>query len=160
MKQGLCYVLLFILCVLVSAFCFRVFAFQIRCFILEGRRQNLLAEFKKEGSVFLIPENATRGFTTSRRLVCENIDFSFSHRKMDMDHFEEDTLFPHFKEYYLDYWQSDTEYPVCNTPSAIRRFKWLDVFRYFPHPLFYRKPNISESSAQDLKTLDNQEQTP
>lgn len=156
LKLGVRYALLLILCVPVMAFCLRDVAFQAKYMIMEGQKQKLLSRFKEEGSVFLIPSNTTKGFTTSQRLICANVDYSFSQQKMDMKHFEEDTSFPHFKEYYLDFWRSDMEYPVCNTPTAILRFKWLDLFKYFPRPLFYQRSDISKSIIS--KTPESPEQ--
>ena len=74
---------------------------------------------------------------------------------MDMHHFKfgwhlslhfEDDSFPHFKQYFLDSWDTMIEYEFRNNPASFLHFKWLDFFRFFPHPLFYRKADIPETS--------------
>ena len=103
-----------------------------------------------------LPKNSIRKFTLFKRLFCAGVDYEFSSRNMDMDHFEEDTLFPRFKQYYMNFWRTGDEYPVRDSPFGIMRFKWLNVFKFFPHPLFYRKP---ESAISDNATIENRKQT-
>ena len=118
------------------AYCLNVFAFQWRCMTIEGRMQELLASYRETGTTVEIPCNAQRGYAVSKRLACGNVDHVVGRRKME--NFDEDTSFPRYKEYFLTYWRYLGEYPVCNTPANLLRFKWLDLFRHFPHPLFYR----------------------
>ena len=152
------YSLLSLVCILCCSSVMNISAFQIRCMILEGLRQELLKTFHENGTVVVLPNNSIRNYMLSKRLHSADIDYEFSQQAIDWDHIEEDTLFPQIKKYYLEFWRSDQEYPVCNTPSGIINFKWLDVFKHFPHPLFYRKPDITESSIPNNETMENQEQ--
>ncbi len=153
------YSLLSLFCLLCCFSSISLFAFQIRSMIREGIRQNLLADFRNQGSVFLLPPNSKRGFTLSRRLSCVGIDYEFSQYNMDIEHFDEDTSFPHYKQYYLSFRRFETDYPICKSPSSFIHFRWLDFFKYFPHPLFYSKPDTSDSSASENATLEKQDQT-
>lgn len=133
------YFFLFLLCCFYAS---RTFLFQMKYMIMEGRRQALLAKFRENGAVVKIPRNTVKRYLLSQRLPSDNVDYEYSHQDIDMKHFEDDTLFPYFKEYTLDFWDTNTEYTVNNSPSCIFNSKWLDLFRYFPHPLFYTGNHI------------------
>ena len=136
-------------------FCFStisLFAFQMRSMIREGIRQDLLTDIRDNGSIFLIPPNSKRGYTLSGRLSCADIDYEFSRKEMDINHFEEDTSFPDYKEYYMAFRRFESDYPVCSSLSSFMQFKWLHFFKYFPHPLFYREPESSAPKKQRSTT--------
>ena len=40
--------------------------------------------------------------------------------------------------------KTGNNYPICNTPASFLRFRWLDVFKTFPHPLFCHQPQTPE----------------
>ena len=75
----------------------------------------------------------------SRRLSCDGVDYEFSQQMLDHDHFEEEDSFPCYKQYYREKWHVMDEYPVSNDPrSFLRISRWLELIRYFPHPIFSR----------------------
>ena len=155
------YSLLSILCILCGFSAINIIAFQVKCMIREGLRQDLLNTF--HDTVVAIPNNNNnnnnnlRNYFLTKRLRCANVDYELSQQTIDWMHINEDTLFPQVKQYYMEFWRSDQEYPVCNNLSSIIHFKWLDVFKYFPHPLFYRKPDIPESSIPENESTEKQE---
>lgn len=140
------YSLIPLLCVLCCSSAANILAFQVRCMIREGIRQDLLTGFRKNDAVVVLPENSKRNYVLSERLLCGAIDHEFSKQTLDWNHIEDDSFFPYIKQYYMGFWQSDHDYPVCNSPSGLIHFKWLDLFQYFPHPLLYRKARVPESA--------------
>ena len=123
---------------------------------MEGKRQTFLASLQRDGITFEIPHVFSKGYCLSQRLVCANVPYSFSEKSMDMRKYKygkhkgiivEDSIFPQFTQYYLDVWNATDEYDFSNNPSTLLRFKWLDVFKFFPHPLFCREPRGIESSV-------------
>ena len=144
--KSLRYSLFTLLCVLCCSSTAHILAFQARCMIREGIRQDMLTEFRKNDAVVVLPENSKRNYVLSERLLCGIIRHEFSTQTIDWDHIEDDSLFPHIRQYYLGFWRSYYEYPVCNSPSSLIHFKWLDLFKYFPHPLFYQKARVPESA--------------
>ena len=131
------YTLYFILISLSLSSMLKICTYQAGSMIIEGHRQQLLSQIKSDNTIFLLPANTRRGYTLSRRLASEHINFEISQLKMDMEHFEEDTLFPCFKNYYMTTWKCNKEYAVGNGVSSIMRFKWTHIFKYFPHPVLY-----------------------
>jgi len=124
-------------------------AYQTKCIIIEGKRQSLLTSFQKEGIVFEIPRNTNKGLALSQRLVCGNVNCAFSQQDADLSSFKygkhrsidmNDPSFLHFKRYYLDLWLDTEEYFLNHNPSSLLRFKWRNIFKHPPHPLFYRRP--------------------
>ena len=146
LKQIVCVCLYSVLCLLLLSSCIKVVSFHARSMIIEGRKQNLLRDIKDEGLVFLIPSNSKRAFTLSRRLACANIAYLISHQPTGQAIPEENTETELFNRYYHQFWHSLDEYPICNTPANVFRFKWLDLFRFFPHPLFDAKTPIKLSA--------------
>lgn len=133
-----------------------IFAFQTRSMIIEGKRQAILESFQKENMVFDIPQNSNKGYFLSKRLYCGNVAYSFSPETLDLTAFiipsryrsidMDDPQFICFKKYYYDYrYNTMVCYDFDHNPSTLLRFKWLDIFRHFPHPLFYRE--MPQSSA-------------
>ena len=140
----------------VSAFLMLLCAsYQIRQLIMEGKRQKLLASFQKAGVLVEIPQNSKSAFTVSSRLACENVRcyYSFNERKVD---FKDTDSYPHYKQYFQDYWSSIDEYQLNKNPSRI--LKLLDIFKFFPHPLMYRSPNAQGAPVPAKTPPDNQDQ--
>ena len=138
LKKVFQYCLLSFLFVLFGFHAVKVLAFQAKYIILEGCRQNLLASIRERDEVFVFPLNSKKRFMLSRRLQCDGIDYEFSQQMLDKDHFEEDILFPCYKQYHMEAWRVREEYPISNNPRSLLQIsKWLDVFRLFPHPLFH-----------------------
>ena len=137
LNKVLRYCLYFALLILLSSSCIKIASFQMRSMIIEGQRQNLLFDIQNKDIVFKIPKSSKRAFTLSKRLSCGNIRHSFS--SQTLKNMEEDPELIHFKQYYHLIWHLWDEYPICNTPSHVLRFKWLDVFKFFPHPLFFKE---------------------
>ena len=154
LKRILHCTLFFVLLLPTISSCLFIAAYQTRNMILESKRQDLLLSYRKDGIVFEIPQNTHKAFALSQRLICGNVDYSFSRQTMDMHNFKfgwhkylhfEDDSFPQFKQYSLDTWDTMLEYEFRNNPASFLHFKWLDIFRFFPHPLFYRKADILKS---------------
>ena len=139
------------------------FAYQARDMIVEGKKQSFLASLQRDGVTFEIPRGSNKSYCLSQRLVCANVPYLFSEESIDMHNFKfgrhrnlsvEDSSYPQFTQYYLDYWNTLAEYDFTNNPSSLLRFKWLDVFKYFPHPLFSREPRVIESTATPTDSVD------
>ena len=149
------YCLLGILCLLCVLSAMNILSFQIQCIIVEDCRQDMLASFRDNDVVFLLPQESNRAFTLSKRLVCADVDYKFSQKTADYDHLDDDVYFLQFKEYYIKSWRLMDRYPAVNTPSALLRFRWQDVFTSFPHPLFYHRsktpdnPTLTKDTPHD-----------
>lgn len=145
-KRVISYGYLLVLTSLTAMSILRTCAFQLRCMIIEGHRQQTLVDFKEKNVCFVIPRNCTwRKFTLSKRLECCSIPYLFGDQDIDFDNIRNDTSFPCFSKYYCELWSLFDEYRACDSPSSLLRFKWLDVFRFFPHPLVYSKRNYLKS---------------
>lgn len=122
----------------------KILSFQVRSMILEGRRQAQLADMRENGMVFMLPKNSNRTFTLSRRLTSAGVASAYGQYAIDTEHLEEDKHYPQYQNYYLEFWKEENNYPICNTPASFLRFRWLDVFKTFPHPLFCHQPQTPE----------------
>jgi hypothetical protein len=158
LKRAACWSLFIILLFPVISTCFYISAYQLRNMILESQRQKLLESYREEGITFEIPQNSKNAFTLSRRLSCGDVTSFISRQTMDLQNFRfgryqafdyDDGTFPHFKEYYLSTWKGIEENNIRNNPSCFLHFKWLDIFRFFPHPLFSPSPRKQGSPALD-----------
>lgn len=154
--RGVRYVLYFVICILSVIHASSSFFSQTRNMITECKMQRLLASFQKNGEIFEIPNNSEKAFTIYHRVVCNNVKITLSQRALDFDHFEDKSTFPHFKQLFTVYWNSKDEYRLYKKPSNILKF--LDVFIFIPHPLFYRKPDIPESFMPVKKSHNNLDQ--
>ena len=160
LRLGLFVVLLLVSLSIIAFF----FAYQTRNMIIEGKRQSFLASLQRDGVTFELPHGFVHGYSLSQRLVCANVPYSFSEKSIKLRNYKfgrhrninvEDSLFPQFTRYYLDFWNTIDEYNFSNNPSTLLRFKWLDVFKYFPHPLFSREPRVIESSVKPADSVDS-----
>ncbi len=138
--------LLLIMFLPVLSTCIFISAYQIRNMIMESRRQTLLESYRKEGITFDIPKNSRETFAISSRLSCEKIKSSISQQTLNLRDLKssrrqpynfEDCMLPHFTQFYYVKWDTEDEYDFRNNPSSFLHFKWLDIFRFFPHPLFH-----------------------
>lgn len=136
-----------------------IFAFQTRSMIIEGKRQAVLESYRKENTVFDIPHDLNKGFFLSKRLYCGNVPYSFSPEAFDLTMFipsrfrsidMNDPQYICLKKYIYDYrYNTLVCYDFDHNPLTLLRFKWLDLFRYFPHPLFYRE--MPQSSDLNIR---------
>ena len=141
LKKGIQFCLLSILLLLTGIQTAKTLAFQAQYLLIEGRRQSLFAAIRENGEVFDLPVNSRKRFMLSRRLSCGGVDYEFSQQMLDHDHFEEEDSFPCYKQYYREKWHVMDEYPVSNDPrSFLRISRWLELIRYFPHPIFSTPP--------------------
>ena len=133
--------------------CFLGFIHYIRNMTVEGKMQCFLNSFREEGIVLEIPGNSKKGFALGHRLACGKVNYLLSEKKME--NFDKDTFFLRYKEYYLTHWRFEEEYRLNKKPSRI--LKLLDIFHYFPRPLFYRRTNGPEPSVPATTNPENQE---
>ena len=134
-------------------FCFWGFIHYISIMTIEGKVQRFLNSFREEGIVFEIPRTSGKGFALGHRLACGKVNCFVSEKKME--NFETDTYFLRYKEYYLTRWRFEEEYRLNGNPFRI--LKLLDIFHYFPRPLFCRRPNDPELSVPATMNPGNQE---
>lgn len=149
-KRSVQYGIFFVLSIFTLCSVGFLLAFQTRGMIIEGKRQALLASFQKDNMVFDIPGDFAKGYFLSKRLYCGNVPYSFSPETMDLSLFVtpskyrfidmNDPRFICLKKFVYDYrYDRLVRYKFDHNPATLLRFKWLDLFRHFPHPLFYRE---------------------